>query len=359
MGVLVLGMHRSGTSALAGVLGLLGLQLGRDLLPAAPNNQKGHFESRSVVRYHDDLLRRLESAWDDFMRIDFGNDLSRQVEILANLLSKEFPGQRSVALKDPRMCRLAPLAIEAMKVAGRQPVAILAWRHPLEVADSLANRDGFATSKSLLLWLRHVLSAESATREIPRVFINYDDLLDDWRGAVAKIGRELNLYWPAAVSRAAADIDRFLDTDLRHNRIVDQAPAWGRQTPLVDLCEEALAALGKLTKAAYDPAAERSLDAIAARLEASLDLLRPYLHDARVENGRLKRELVRAESLARKRRSPMRWVTAPIREGARFGRKISRVTRRVLVKLRSGDGRSQKFMRKFYPLGQRPMGGQD
>src|SRR5436305_979761 len=120
-GILVLGMHRSGTSALAGVLGLLGFHMGRQLVPANLANQKGHFEAESIVKHHNLLLNRMSSAWDDFLRVESGEDMSDQANVLAGLLLEEFPERTPAALKDPRMCRFAHVAVQAMKVAGWQP----------------------------------------------------------------------------------------------------------------------------------------------------------------------------------------------------------------------------------------------
>ena len=63
--ILVLGMHRSGTSALAGVLSLCGASLPATLLPPADYNPKGFFESGAIVRAHQRLLAELEFSWDD------------------------------------------------------------------------------------------------------------------------------------------------------------------------------------------------------------------------------------------------------------------------------------------------------
>ncbi|HJX24749.1 MAG TPA: hypothetical protein VJ252_01225, partial [Chthoniobacterales bacterium] len=63
--VVILGMHRSGTSALCGALDLLGVDFGERLMPANHANEKGYWEHEEIVRFHDDLLSSLGSRWDD------------------------------------------------------------------------------------------------------------------------------------------------------------------------------------------------------------------------------------------------------------------------------------------------------
>jgi hypothetical protein len=95
---------------------------------------------------------------------------------------------------------------------------VIPLRHPDAVAASLVARDGLLAGESYLLWLRHLLDAEQATRDLPRVFVVYDDLLADWRAAVAAMEGQLNYRWPRSPDEATADIESFLDPKLRHHR---------------------------------------------------------------------------------------------------------------------------------------------
>ncbi|RZI58838.1 MAG: hypothetical protein EOP94_03035, partial [Zymomonas sp.] len=72
VGILVLGMHRSGTSALTGVLDELGLPAAGELLAAESYNEKGLFENKSVNAFHNRLLDYLGSRWDDPMPLSNG-----------------------------------------------------------------------------------------------------------------------------------------------------------------------------------------------------------------------------------------------------------------------------------------------
>src|SRR3546814_2000625 len=74
------------------------------------------------------------------------------------------------------MCLLADLWISALSEAGCSASVLLLVRHPQEVADSLAARDGMATARAHLLWARHVLAAERSSRGLPRLVLTYDQL---------------------------------------------------------------------------------------------------------------------------------------------------------------------------------------
>src|SRR5262249_10241509 len=112
--LVVLGAHRSGTSALAGTLGLLGATVPADLLGRARSNAKGHFESTGVLALNKDLLAAQNTCWFDFRQ--FGSPTQPSPSNadqfrteLTKALHRSF-GQASLfVLKDPRICRFFPL----------------------------------------------------------------------------------------------------------------------------------------------------------------------------------------------------------------------------------------------------------
>src|SRR6185312_12242151 len=63
--ILVLGMHRSGTSAVTRVLNLLGADLGSRLVAPAADNPAGFWEHADAVKINDDLLQALGRTWYD------------------------------------------------------------------------------------------------------------------------------------------------------------------------------------------------------------------------------------------------------------------------------------------------------
>lgn len=220
--LIVLGMHRSGTSALTGVLSLLGIHSGDSLQPAMEGvNPKGFWEHAEIISIHAQLLELFGSSWDDENPLPQQWSQSPLTIAIRNkiisVLRRDFGNLPLWLIKDPRMCRLLPLWHEVLRELHCQPLYVLSLRSPAEVAHSLRKRDGLAEEASCLLWLTHMLEAEYQTRSQPRVFVNYERLLADWRGAVANIGQTLNLTWPVAAEDAAPDVEAFLDSSLRHH----------------------------------------------------------------------------------------------------------------------------------------------
>ena len=220
--IVVLGMHRSGTSALAGTLCRLGAAAPKKtLMGSDPCNLKGLFEALALAQAHDAFLAAAGSCWHDWRAFDLAWSRSDAAAAhtagIKRVLVDEFEDEPLILLKDPRICRFLPYTLSILADLDISPVAVLPVRHPREVARSLARRDGFDARKAHLLWLRHVLDAEHHSRGVRRHVLSYEDLLKDWRreaGAIAeKTGVALRLC-----DGAAADIEDFLTGDLHHER---------------------------------------------------------------------------------------------------------------------------------------------
>jgi hypothetical protein len=219
--ILVLGMHRSGTSALGGALNGLGVAAPKTLLAPRPDNPRGFFESAALADAHDALLECAGSCWDDWRRFDstIGAKAAEQHrQKLKAVVIDEFEDAGLILIKDPRICRFVPLTLRVLAELNISPVAILPVRNPLEVAYSLKRRNHFSISKSLLLWLRHTLDAEYNSRGLPRDFLPYGRFLNDWRFYINRAAETLNIIWPARPDSATEKIENFLTAKLYHQK---------------------------------------------------------------------------------------------------------------------------------------------
>ena len=289
MAVLIVGMHRSGTSAISGVLNKLGVAVPADLHPADEHNQRGYFEPRRIIDFHEALLARLGSPSNDPLPLDYEwvrSPVGRAAAVeLADILDEEFGGEPMCLFKDPRICRLMPVWTEALKLGGRSAVAVLPCRHPLEVAGSLAAKAGLDRAYALYMWLQHVILGERFTRDMPRSFTRYEGLLGDWRATVRKLTDELGVAWPRDLMRAGPDIDAFLARELRHHQASTEA--LDPHAPLDVLCARVWDATTQLQSAPYDAAAMATLDAVWAELESALDVVAPLVVSYQREERRL------------------------------------------------------------------------
>ncbi|MFZ3005786.1 MAG: hypothetical protein WA047_06390 [Phenylobacterium sp.] len=218
---LVLGMHRSGTSAVTQLLALAGAELPQNVMPGDEHNAKGYFEPWKIALFNDARLRAAGSAWDDVFALPYtalpkADEAAWTARALA-LYRDEFGEARFPLLKDPRVSVLAPLWRQVLKTVGLPARAVIPVRSPLAVAGSLARRDGFPVEKSVLLWCVYMLAAELYSRDLPRAFVSYDGLLADWRGEVARIETAHGAPLPRMSPHAEGQIDQFLTGDLRHN----------------------------------------------------------------------------------------------------------------------------------------------
>jgi hypothetical protein len=270
--ILVLGMHRSGTSAVTRVLNLLGADLPGDLLPTAPDNPRGFWESRDLVAIHDELLAAAGSSWDDWSRIEPGAlpgaTAARLRARLLAFLAEHFDASRLFVLKDPRMCRLVPFWRGVLQEFHADVRVVIPVRNPVEVAASLADRNGFSPAKSQLVWLRHVLDAERDTRDLPRCVVRFGSLLHDRERVLGAMRRRLALRWPRSLAPARARLDGFLAADGRHYAAGDGAlDADARVSPWMARAHETLAAMAG---DGDGPPAQAALDAVAAELDRAI-----------------------------------------------------------------------------------------
>ena len=263
--ILVLGMHRSGTSAVAGALRLLGAVPPAHLIPAAADNPSGFWESWPIVGTNDWILTQGAARWYECLGFD-PNALDTRTRgtaltLIMLCLMTEFPGARLALIKDPRISLLLDLWLPALCARGTTPVAMLVLRSPEEIADSLAARERLPAAVTAGLWLRHMLDAEFATRSCRRHLILYDDLLRDWRETLTLAGQRTAITWPIALEAAAPRMDQFIDARLRHFSPVRRRNA-ADAMPFADWLEEAYAALRGLARYPTDPQQLERLDRV-------------------------------------------------------------------------------------------------
>ncbi len=219
--VIVLGVHRSGTSALTGTLGQMGLYPGPSLIPGIKDvNAKGFWEHPGIVDVHDRLLESLGSSWHDVKPMRAGWWLADDVapfraEIEA-ILERDFVSQSRWVVKDPRICRILPLWQVILANLAIKTRYLITLRHPLAVAASLEKRDEIPMAHGCLLWLAYMMESERYTRQEQRSFVSYDRLVCDWRKEIAKITDELGLDLG---KDNPATIDAFIDPSLRHHNL--------------------------------------------------------------------------------------------------------------------------------------------
>jgi hypothetical protein len=183
----------------------------------------GDGEHPGIVRAHDRLLLQLRSSWDDVRPLPLRwcqDPAAHRFRLeAARILKHDFATSRIWAVKDPRMCRLAPIWASIFQDLGCRFAFVLIFRHPEEVARSLERRAGFHREKSTRLWLENTLAAERSTRDFPRAFIHFDSLLSNGPAALARIQETAGFRFPTPIKEVREEIHGFLNPKLRNHAV--------------------------------------------------------------------------------------------------------------------------------------------
>lgn len=216
---IVLGMHRSGTSTITRGLRVMGVDLGTRLIPAIEgNNAKGFWEDIDLNTFDNEVLAELGGAWSRLAAINAADvdTLKKQGYFLraVELLRSKLADAPLFGFKDPRIAKLLPFWREVFAYCGIDVSYIIALRHPLSVAQSLAKRDAMELEQSYLLWLGHVIPSLTYSAGKPRVVIDYDQVMQSPDTELMRLASSFNLQMDAG---ALEDYrNEFLDQELRH-----------------------------------------------------------------------------------------------------------------------------------------------
>lgn len=279
IGILVLGMHRSGTSALTWLLGQMGAALPSDAIAGGAENRKGYWESAGLVAADERLLRSARSSWFDPRPLQLSRLSDRQradcVGAIRAALADGWGDAPLLAIKDPRICRFVPVFAAALRDAGIELRAVLMLRPAAEVAASIRRRDGTTLEHGLLLWLRHMLEAERDSRAMPRAIVRFDALLHDWRETADRLASLLGRAAWQPTDEEREGIDSFFEPALRHRAELAIRPEFSELRALIEAAERAFAALA----IADDEAARAALDRASADLAAMPWIEGDVVHD--------------------------------------------------------------------------------
>lgn len=220
--VVVLGMHRSGTSAITRGLKVLGVDLGGNLLSAeAGNNEKGFFEDAAVTDFNVELLKALGHDWHTLTPIlseELESKVAQDHKVLAiELLRSKLAGIDCFGVKDPRMARLLPFWQEVFAALKLKVSYVVAFRNPKSVAHSLAKRNNFELEKGYFLWLEHMLFSMKYSQGTARVFVNYDLMLQEPEKQLKRISASLGLSFDPQGPEFLEYQHKFLERSLQHN----------------------------------------------------------------------------------------------------------------------------------------------
>jgi hypothetical protein len=283
--IVVLGMHRSGTSSVAGSLVRLGGAAPANLMPPSETNERGHWESNVIVELNDDILAAAGSEWQDWRPFDVSRIDSQTMAVLRMRARAALAGEYGDAslpiIKDPRMCRLMGFWAPVFDEAGWSVCVILPLRSPLEVAWSLKRRNGISAALGCLMWLRHVLDAEAETRGLPRTCLQWGTFLRDRGGLLTQIAKQLDLDGMERGESTSSELDEFVTPDLRHHEATEAEMR--TDAAVTELVRDAYRALIELEDDPGDRAVLDRLDDIRSRFETAVATFDPAMRELEEE----------------------------------------------------------------------------
>ena len=212
MKVFVVGMHRSGTSMVTGLLGMCGLYLGDNLKRPMRENPKGFFEDNEFVNINKEILRQSGGKW-DVPPVEIRVDAVLRGRMKAFM--DKWPPDRLVGLKDPRTCLTLG---EWRKVIDDEIRLVYVRRFPSEIAASLHRRNGmgYEFARDLIVYYMDQLARNASDGDgyINTVDTHYANYFEDWRTELQKVCDFLGLEIPADTSA----IEAFIEPRLRHHK---------------------------------------------------------------------------------------------------------------------------------------------
>lgn len=217
--IVVLGMHRSGTSVITRGLQVMGVELGNNLMPPAlGDNDKGYWEDLDIYSLNLEMLEFLKTDWYYLTPIQNSdvNSLAARgyVQRAVELLNKKTASCEIFGFKDPRTAKLLPFWVEVFRQGQFDVSYVISLRHPLSVCQSLTKRNGFETERGAFLWLEHVLGSLTGTVGENRILVDYDKFMETPGTELARVANRLQLQiLPVELEKFETE---FLDNELRH-----------------------------------------------------------------------------------------------------------------------------------------------
>lgn len=240
MQILILGMHRSGTSLVTRMVNMMGAYAGPEgsMLGFTVDNPKGYWERKDVIQHNVALLKLHDATWPNITHwpVPFHPvPLPPPLREAMKTLILNMDAHRPWVMKDPRLCITLPYWKPLLEV----PVCVIVYRNPLETAESLHKRknDSVPFKQGIALWEFYAVSLLNASRDLPRIFVIHSDFLDDPVATTAQLYHGLTAQGVQGLRLPSArEINAFIDKKLYRSKPKAQALT-ARQQELIAMLQ--------------------------------------------------------------------------------------------------------------------------
>ncbi len=238
----VLGMSRTGTSAITRSLQAMGVTLGGQLIEPDSRNPKGFYEDRDILyKINRGISRAIDNQW---LRVD-SLETSRLMEspplqqfkqAAIKLVRDRLESSPDWGFKDPRTDMLLPFWRVVLAEAVVDDRYIIAVRNPLATAYSNQKFIGIDIPAGLLLWLQHMVAVIDGTKGRKRTIIAYEILMQSPRELVERLHRHLSVPHPLDENTLTQYTHEFLDVNLNHYTYTKEECAHHTAMQITPLC---------------------------------------------------------------------------------------------------------------------------
>lgn len=287
--VTILGVGRSGTSAIARAMQAVGVDLGDNLRPGSGKNPTGFFEDEDILGISRRLKRTLDVRSEHVRLLDesiYDSPVVRKIEDdFVDLIHRRFGDKPVWGYKYARTSRFLPFFERVFDRCGVEKRYVFAVRNPISVARSRKRLEPArgTQEKSDLEWLTNVVPYFRRARGTTCVFVDYDNVMADPAHELERMARGLGLPLDERCRREIAVYrDEYLKPGIRHSRF--SIEDLDRDPNLNVLARDAFHWLWKLAtdQIGFD---DEALWADWARLESRVrDMAPVLLHCDRMEN---------------------------------------------------------------------------
>ncbi len=271
--VLVLGMHRSGTSLTANVLAELGVDMADDP-GVSPENQHGHWERPRINDLHDAVFASFDRSWHGAGHgLPLPDQWWQQKQVrgiadkIAIFIAPRLKAARLFGVKDPRLSRLLPLWHDIFTDLNLTPRFVVCVRDAAQVARSLMARDCLPPAQGVHRWLVYHADIINRVGDAPVCIMPYEGWFTEPAAALSRLRGYLAL--PAMAAPSDGGPVRIVDVNLRHDD--------GAARPAPPLCAQMYQAYARAQVGGVFDQAARDLAAIVSAHE---ELVAPLLVDS-------------------------------------------------------------------------------
>lgn len=226
--IVVLGMHRSGTSLITKSIITLGADPGSNLMLPGEDNPKGFWEDLDIYDLNEKILDFLFFSWNKkfhlpfnqfeyFLPLYFDKFAPQAIEILNRKLEQN----NVIIIKDPRISILLPFWNKVFSSFIAEIKYIFCIRNPLAVSNSIISRNNLKEKGVLDLWSFYNLLILN-TIENDFLVVEYEKFIESSDSEIERIAQYVKLPYNSFIPEVSSFKEEYIDKGLNHFHFIEE-----------------------------------------------------------------------------------------------------------------------------------------